>query len=55
MAALLDDRYRENDKVVVVCDNLNAHTKGASSYQAFDVSGRIQPVKRDRFYSNSES
>ena len=35
MAVLLDERYRESQKVILVCDNLNTHTKG-SFYEAFD-------------------
>jgi hypothetical protein len=34
MARLLEGRYAACDKVVVVCDNLNTHTKGAF-YEAF--------------------
>jgi len=29
MAALLDGRYKQAQKVIVVCDDLNTHTKGA--------------------------
>lgn len=34
MAELLEGRYAEHEKVIVVCDNLNTHTKGAF-YEAF--------------------
>ena len=34
MASLLEGRYRESQKVILVCDNLNTHTKGAF-YEAF--------------------
>ena len=34
MARLLDGRYKGCDKVILVCDNLNTHTKGAF-YEAF--------------------
>ena len=34
VAHLLDTRYARADKVVLVCDNLNTHTKGAF-YEAF--------------------
>ena len=35
MARLLEGRYRECEKVILVCDNLNTHTKGAF-YEAFE-------------------
>ncbi len=35
MARLLDGRYADFPRVVLVCDNLNSHTKGAF-YEAFD-------------------
>ena len=34
MASLLEGRYRESQKVILVCDNLNTHTKSAF-YEAF--------------------
>ena len=34
MARLLDGRYKKCEKVILVCDNLNTHTKGAF-YEAF--------------------
>ena len=35
MARLLEGRYAGTEKVIVVCDNLNTHTRGAF-YEAFD-------------------
>lgn len=35
MATLLEGRYADCEKVVVVCDNLNTHTKGAF-YETFE-------------------
>jgi len=35
IAALLETRYASADKVILVCDNLNTHTKGAF-YEAFE-------------------
>ena len=35
VAELLDSRYKDCEKVVLVCDNLNTHTKGAF-YEAFE-------------------
>src|SRR6056297_3161818 len=35
MAELLEGRYADREKVIVVCDNLNTHTKG-SFYEAFE-------------------
>ena len=34
VAQLLDTRYADCEKVTLVCDNLNTHTKGAF-YEAF--------------------
>ncbi len=36
MASLLDTRYKNSRKVILVCDNLNTHTKGAF-YEAFPL------------------
>ena len=47
MARLLDGRYKRCDKVIVVCDNLNTHTKGAF-YEAFPPvasTGEIQSLR----------
>ena len=35
MARILEGRYADCEKVILVCDNLNTHTKGAF-YEAFD-------------------
>ena len=35
VAELLDTRYKSCEKVIIVCDNLNTHTKGAF-YEAFE-------------------
>ena len=35
MAELLDTRYQDCQKIVLVCDNLNTHTRGAF-YEAFE-------------------
>jgi len=48
MARLLDGRYRGCDKVVLVCDNLNTHTKGAF-YETFPPAGARQLVRRIEF------
>ena len=34
VAHLLDKRYASNDHVILVCDNLNTHTRGAF-YEVF--------------------
>ena len=48
MAGLLEGRYRKCDKVVLVCDNLNTHTKGAF-YEAFPPARARQLVRRIEF------
>ena len=48
MAGLLDGRYRECDKVILVCDNLNTHTKGAF-YEAFPPAQARRYVRRIEF------
>jgi hypothetical protein len=45
MAALLDTRYKKAQKVILVCDNLNTHTKGAF-YEAFPPAKARDYVKR---------
>ena len=45
---LLDGRYRESEKIILVCDNLNTHTKGAF-YEAFDPKQARSYVKRIEF------
>lgn len=48
MAALLDTRYHKALKVIVVCDNLNTHTKGAF-YEVFPPAKARAYVKRMAF------
>lgn len=48
MEALLNGRYRDADKVILVCDNLNTHTKGAF-YEAFKPDKARSLVKRIEF------
>ena len=48
MEALLQTRYVEAHKVLVVCDNLNTHTMGAF-YEAFDAARARQLVRRLEF------
>lgn len=48
MAALLDGRYKKAQKVIVVCDNLNTHTKGAF-YEAFPPAKARAYVNRVKF------
>ncbi|MGB3547657.1 MAG: IS630 family transposase [Saprospiraceae bacterium] len=48
VAHLLRGRYAEAEKVTLVCDNLNTHTKGAF-YEVFDPETARQLVKRIQF------
>lgn len=48
VAALLQGRYAQAEKVTLVCDNLNTHTKGAL-YEVFDPATARQLVKRIQF------
>ncbi len=48
MAQLLEGRYVACEKVIVVCDNLNTHTKGAF-YDAFDPERARKIVRRIEF------
>lgn len=48
IAALLEDRYAECQKVILVCDNLNTHTKGAF-YEAFEPHKAREFVRRIEF------
>ena len=48
VAHLLDTRYADCEKVTLVSDNLNTHTKGAF-YEAFDASVARKYVKRIEF------
>jgi hypothetical protein len=45
MAQILDTRYATNDRVTLVCDNLNTHTKGAF-YEVFEPARARAYVKR---------
>ena len=45
---MLDGRYAECEKVILVCDNLNTHTKGAF-YETFDPKRAREYVKRIQF------
>jgi hypothetical protein len=44
----LDGRYKKAQKVIVVCDNLNTHTKGAF-YEVFSPAKARAYVKRIEF------
>src|SRR5947207_2717991 len=48
MARLLEGRYAECAKVILVCDNLNTHTKGAF-YEAFEPERARALVRRIEF------
>jgi len=48
LAGLLEGRYAENQKVTVVCDNLNTHTKGAF-YEVFEPERARRLVRRIEF------
>ena len=48
MAELIEGRYAVCKKVIVVCDNLNTHTKGAF-YTAFEPSRARELVRRIEF------
>jgi hypothetical protein len=48
VAKLLDGRYAECEKVILVCDNLNTHTKGAF-YEAFEPKKARAYAKRVQF------
>lgn len=48
MARLLEGRYGRSAKVILVCDNLNTHTKGAF-YEAFAPERARQLVRRIEF------
>jgi DDE superfamily endonuclease len=48
VAQLLDTRYAECAKVILVCDNLNTHTKGAF-YEAFPPEQAREYVRRIEF------
>jgi hypothetical protein len=48
MAGLLEGRYAQCKKVILVCDNLNTHTKGAF-YEVFEPERARQLVRRIEF------
>jgi DDE superfamily endonuclease len=48
IARLLEGRYAKCPKVILVCDNLNTHTKGAF-YEAFDLERARRLVRRIEF------
>ncbi len=48
MARILEGRYADCEKVILVCDNLNTHTKGAF-YEAFDPERARQLVRGIEF------
>jgi hypothetical protein len=48
MARLLEGRYAKREKVILVCDNLNTHTKGAF-YETFGPERARQLVRRIEF------
>lgn len=49
MAELLKSRYAACEKVIVVCDNLNTHTKGAF-YEAFEPERAFALASRVEFH-----
>jgi hypothetical protein len=48
MAQLLQGRYADCDKVIIVCDQLNTHTKGAF-YEVFEPQVARQLLRRIEF------
>lgn len=48
MARLLEGRYAQCERVILVCDQLNTHTKGAF-YEAFEPERARQLVRRIQF------
>jgi hypothetical protein len=49
MARLLEGRYADCEKVILVCDNLNTHTKGAF-YEVFEPERARALVRRIEFH-----
>ncbi len=49
MASLIEGRYADCEKVIVVCDNLNTHTKGAF-YEAFEPARARALVSKIEFH-----
>jgi hypothetical protein len=48
MAEILEGRYADCQRIILVCDNLNTHTKGAF-YEAFEPQRAFQLVRRIQF------
>jgi hypothetical protein len=48
VAGLMEGRYAECEKVILVCDNLNTHTKGAF-YEVFEPARARELVRRIEF------
>ena len=48
MARLLDSRYSDCKKIILVCDNLNTHTKGAF-YEAFEPERARELLRKIEF------
>ena len=48
MANMLETRYKDCEKVILVCDNLNTHTRGAF-YEAFSAEKARRLVKKLEF------
>jgi len=53
MESLLQTRYQSAKKVILVCDNLNTHTRGAF-YEAFQPTTAGALVKRLKFCHTSK-
>ena len=49
MARIVEGRYAGCEKVILMCDNLNTHTKGAF-YEAFDPERARQLVRRIEYH-----
>jgi len=49
MEELLGTRYADAEKVILVCDNLNTHTRGAF-YEAFEAKKARELVRRIEFH-----
>jgi len=49
MTGLLEDRYADCERVIVVCDNFNTHTKG-SFYEAFESERAFALAQKVEFH-----
>ena len=49
MSGLLEGRYADCERVIVVCDNLNTHTKG-SFYEAFEPERAFALAQKVEFH-----